>query len=138
DLLGLQPLALQHVEEIGIAAEVELVGVIEPHAAFAEQVGQHAMDYGGADLALDVVADNGQTRRGKAALPFGLGGDERGYAVDESTTGLERLLGIELRRPFRADRKVGYEHIYIGPAQFGSDVDNRRLCFLDHVVEIFA
>src|SRR5690606_8430155 len=73
-----------------------------------------------------------------AALPFGPGGDERGYAVDESTTGLERLLRIKLRRQFRANRKVGYEHIDIGPAQFGGDVDRRHLCFLDHVVEIFA
>jgi hypothetical protein len=37
-LLGRQPLPFQHVLEVGVAADVELVGSIEPHAALAEQV----------------------------------------------------------------------------------------------------
>ena len=60
DLLGLQPLALEHVQEIGVAAEIELIGAVERDAALAEQVGQHAVDDGGAHLALDVVADDRQ------------------------------------------------------------------------------
>ena len=55
-----QPLALEHVLEIGVAADVELVGAVEPHAAVAKQIGEHAMQDGGADLALDVVADDRQ------------------------------------------------------------------------------
>ena len=51
DLLRLQPLALEHVQEVGVAAEVELVGAVEPHAAVAEEVGEHAVGDGGADLA---------------------------------------------------------------------------------------
>ena len=61
DLLRFQPLPLQHIQEIGVAAEIELVGAIDAYAALAEQIGKHAVDDGGADLALDVVADQRQT-----------------------------------------------------------------------------
>ena len=56
----MQPVALEHVLEVAVAAEIELVGAVEPHAAVAEQIGEHAMDDGRADLALDVVADQRQ------------------------------------------------------------------------------
>jgi len=57
-LLRFQALALQHVQEVGVAAEVELVGVVQPHAAVAEQVGQHAVADRRPELALHVVADH--------------------------------------------------------------------------------
>ena len=56
----LSRLALQHVEEVGIAAGVELIGAVEADAAIGEQPRQRAMDDGCADLALDVVADDRQ------------------------------------------------------------------------------
>ena len=40
NLLGFQPLALQHVHEIGVAAEIELVAAVQAHAAVDEQAGQ--------------------------------------------------------------------------------------------------
>ena len=43
DLLGLEALALEHVQEVGVAAEVELVGAVEADAAIHEQAGQHAV-----------------------------------------------------------------------------------------------
>ena len=58
DLLRGQPRAVRHVEEVGIAAGVELVGAVELDAALGEQVGQHAVDDGRAELRLDVVADD--------------------------------------------------------------------------------
>ena len=69
DLLGLEALALEHVEEVGVAAEVELVGPVEADAAVHEQAGQHAVADRRADLALDVVADDRQAapRRSGAA-----------------------------------------------------------------------
>src|SRR5579883_528821 len=70
-LLRSDALALQHVLEIGVTAEIELVGAVEPHAALAKQIGEQAMQDGGADLALDVVADDRKARFLKAFLPGG-------------------------------------------------------------------
>ena len=58
DLLRLEALALEHVLEVHVPAEVELVGVVEGQAAVLEQPGEDPVDDGGADLALDVVADD--------------------------------------------------------------------------------
>ena len=58
DLLRLEALALEHVLEVHVAADVELVGAVEHHAAVLEEAGEDAVDDGGADLALDVVADD--------------------------------------------------------------------------------
>ena len=69
DLLGLQALALQHVEEVRVAAEVELAGVLQPHAALAHEPRELAVHDGRADLALDVVADDGQAPLAEAVLP---------------------------------------------------------------------
>ena len=69
DLLGFEPLALQHVQEVGVAAEVELVGAVDAHAASAKQAGQHAVGDRRADLALDVVADDRQAALLEARSP---------------------------------------------------------------------
>ena len=58
DLLGLQPLALEHVLEVHVAAEVQLVRAVEREAAVLEQAGEDAVHDRRADLALDVVADD--------------------------------------------------------------------------------
>ena len=69
DLLGFQSFAFEHVHEIGVAAEIELVGVVKPHTAVDKQAGQHAVQNGGAHLALDVIADNRQTALAEALAP---------------------------------------------------------------------
>ena len=69
DLLRRQPGALEHVEEVGVAAGVELVGAVELDAALREQVGQHAVDDGRAELRLDVVADRPGRRLPRSASP---------------------------------------------------------------------
>src|SRR5437016_9817160 len=38
------PISLEHVVEISIAAEVELAGPVEPHAAVHEELREHAVD----------------------------------------------------------------------------------------------
>ena len=50
DLLGFQAAALEHVQEIGIAADVKLAGALKLDAAFAEQAGQDAVGDRRADL----------------------------------------------------------------------------------------
>jgi hypothetical protein len=71
NLFRFEALAFEHVHEIGVAAEIELIGAIEPHAAFAEQIGENAMRDGGADLRFDVVADDRQPRSSKRRPSFG-------------------------------------------------------------------
>ena len=58
DLLGLETLALEHVQEVGVAPEVELVGAVDAHPAVHEEAREHAMRDRGSDLALDVVTDD--------------------------------------------------------------------------------
>src|SRR3712207_8320286 len=53
-----QALALEHVLEVHVAADVELHRAVELHAPVLEELGQHAVGDGGAHLALDVVADD--------------------------------------------------------------------------------
>src|SRR3990172_1373479 len=60
DLLRLETLALEHVEEVRVAAEVQLVGPVDPNAAVHEQPGEDAVGDRRPDLALDVVADDRQ------------------------------------------------------------------------------
>ena len=58
NLLGFEPFSFQHVEKIGIAAEIQLICSLQFHAAFPEQMGQDAVDNGSPDLGFDVVSDN--------------------------------------------------------------------------------
>jgi hypothetical protein len=67
DLLRGQPVALEHVVEVGVAAEVQLAGPVEPHAAVVEQFRQHPVDDRGAHLRLHVVADHRQAALLEAA-----------------------------------------------------------------------
>ena len=94
--LRLQALALEHVEEVGVAADVELVGALELDAALAHEAREHAVDDGGADLALDVVADDRQAALVEALLPVRLAGDEDRDAVHEGAAGVEDLLDVPL------------------------------------------
>src|SRR4051794_2472826 len=61
DLLRLETLALEHVQEVRVAADVQLHRLVEMHAALAEERRQHAVRDRGADLRLDVVADDRHT-----------------------------------------------------------------------------
>src|SRR6476646_9401440 len=111
DLLRVEPLALEHVVEVHVAADVELAGPLQPHAAVMEEAGELAMDDRRPDLALDVVADDRQTGLLEALVPVVLAGDESGEAVDEADAGLERLLDVPLGRLLGADRQVTDENV---------------------------
>ena len=54
------------------------IGALELDATIVEQPGEHAVDDGGADLALDVVADDGHAGLLELGRPLGVGGDEHG------------------------------------------------------------
>src|SRR5262245_20379188 len=61
NLFGLEPASLEHVEEVGIAAGVELVGAIKADAAIGKEPRKRPMHDGRANLALDVVSDDRQS-----------------------------------------------------------------------------
>ena len=114
DLLGLQALALEHVLEVHVAADVELVGAVERHAAVLEQLGHHPVGDGRADLALDVVADDRDAGVLELRGPLGVGGDEDRQRVDEADAGVDRALRVELVGLLRAHRQVGHQHVDLG------------------------
>src|SRR5919112_2111349 len=138
DLLRLEALALEHILEVGVAAEVELIGAVEPHAALAEEIGEHAMDDRRADLALDVVADDREVAVLELPPPGRVGGDEDGDAVHERAAGLERPLRVELSRLLRSDRKIGHDDVGAGPAEHLGDVGLALLRLRDLVAQILA
>src|SRR5436190_9670951 len=91
NLLGLQSTPLQHIQKIGVATDIELAGALQPHPPVAEQTRQDAVDDRGADLTLDVIADDGQAVLLEAASPGSFTGDEYRDAVDYSAASRERL-----------------------------------------------
>ena len=111
DLLGLQALALEHVEEVGVAAHVELVGALEQHAALPEEARELAVDDRRADLRLDVVADDRQAGLLEAVAPVLLARDEDRHAVDVRDAGRERLLDVPLGGLLGAHRQVADEDV---------------------------
>src|SRR5205807_623296 len=114
--------ALEHVIEVHVATEVELVRAVYLHAALPEETGQHAMGDGGPHLALDVVTDNGQPLVLKSLLPVLLAGDKHGYAVDKAHPGLEGLLDVPLGGHLAADGQVVDHHIRTGVAKDLHDI----------------
>ena len=122
DLLGLQTLPLEHVLEVHVAADVELVGAVQGDAAILEQLGHHPVGDGRADLALDVVADDRDAGVLELLGPHRIGGDEHRQGVDERHTRVDGALGVELVGLLGAHRKVGHH-----------DVDPVVLEDLDHV-----
>jgi hypothetical protein len=110
DLLGFQPLTFQHVEKVGVAAEIQLVGAVDAHAALPEEIGEQPVNDGRADLALDVVADQRQPALFEALPPLRARSDEHRDAVDESAACFEGAFGIKAGRLFRTHRQVGHQH----------------------------
>ncbi len=85
DLLRLQALTLEHVLEVHVAADVQLVRTVQHDAAILEQLGPHAVRDGGADLALDVVADDRDTGRANFSAHSGSEAMKTGSALTNAT-----------------------------------------------------
>ena len=56
DLLGLEPLAVEHVEKIRISADVELVGPVHGACSVLEELGQSPVNNGGPNLGFYVIS----------------------------------------------------------------------------------
>ena len=138
DLLGHQPLALEHVEKVGVTTEVELVGAVEAHATLAIKARQSAVHDGGSHLRLDVIADDRQAVLLEALLPVVLARDEDRNAVDEGHPGGQGLLHVPLGGFFRPHREVVDEHVGAGLLEDVDDVRGFARRLLDQVGEVLA
>jgi hypothetical protein len=102
---------VRHVEKVGIAAGVKLVGALQLDAALREQISQHAVDDRRPQLCLDIVADDRDAGLRKAVSPFGVTGDEYRDVVDECHACLKRAFGVELAGRLRSDREIVHQNI---------------------------
>ena len=100
--LGRQPSAIEHVEEIGVAAGVQLISADKLHAALAKKVNQSPMHDRSAHLRFDVIPYDRQILIGKSPCPLWIAGDEHGDVIDEAKPGLQRATGIKTGRLFGA------------------------------------
>ena len=104
NFLRFQPLALQHVQEIGVAAEIELILAIKPDATFAKQIREHAMCDCRAYLRFHVVTDDGQPAFSEPSLPVFLRRNKHRNAIHKRTIGFENLLDVPFRCHLRTNR----------------------------------
>ena len=137
-LLGFEPRALQHVVEIGVAAEVELVGAQHLDAAVREEAGQHAVRNGGAHLGLDVVADDGQAVLAEPLRPVARTGDEDRDAVHEAASGLQDLLHVPLRGFLAAHGQIAHHHVRLRFLEHLDHVHGVAGVLLDDLAEVLA
>src|SRR5690606_24580161 len=105
--LRFEPFALEHVLEIRIAPEIQLIRSVDPNAALAQQVGQDTMNDRGADLALDVVTYDRQFCLLEPLAPSAVGGNEDRNTVHERAARIDSALRVMLSGLFRTDRKIG-------------------------------
>ena len=138
DLLGLEPFALQHVHEVHVAAEVQLVGAEQFDPAVLEQLGQHAMRDGGADLGLDVVADDRHAGLGELVGPGRVGGDKHRQRVHERDARVDRALSVVAVRLLGTDRQVGDEDVGAAVAERLGDVRGRLVGLGDDLAVVLA
>ena len=113
--------AFEHVEEVGVAADVELVAGVDSHAALLGEFHEDAVGDGGAELGFDVVADDGEFGFFEFVGPSGFAGDEDGDAVDHGDAGVEAGLGVEFGGFLTADGDVVEQD---GGAGFFQDADD--------------
>ena len=138
DLLGFQAGTLQHVHEVHVAAHIELVGAVETHTTVFEQAGEHTVRDRGADLALDVVADDRHAGIAELLGPLRVGGDEHGQAVDEGHARIHGGLGVGLVGLLGTHRQVGDEYVDLLVAQHLGHVHRLLVALGDHLAVVFA
>ena len=94
------------------------------------------MHDGGADLALDVVADDRKPLLGEALFPLWVRRDEHRHAVHESTPGFEGAFGVELGGPLRPHGQIGNENVDAPVSQDGGDVGGLGIRLFDDIAQV--
>ena len=111
NLLRRQALSFEHVHEVHVAAEVELVGPVELDPAILEELREDPMRDRGADLALDVVADDRDAGIGEPPRPDGVARDEDRERVYDADLRVDRALRVVPVRLLGPDREVADQHV---------------------------
>src|SRR5881628_973017 len=84
------------------------------------------MDNRGADLALDVIADDRQSSLLEATSPVGIRCDKYGNAIDEGASRFECTQCVVFGRTLGADGQIRHEHLrtsafeYVGHIALGA------------------
>ena len=120
--LRAEPGPAQHVQEIGVAASIQLVSALDFHAALPEKIDNGAMKHGRAELRFNVVPDDWEIFVGKTFRPSRIAGDENGNVVDESDSGFKRAAGVKLGRLLGTDRKIIDHDLSGGIFELGNDL----------------
>ena len=89
------------------------------------------MGDGGAELALDVVADDRDAGCDELGRPLRIARDEHRLGVDERDTRIQRRLGVVLRGRVGADRHVADQHVGAAVPQHLRGVNHRGIRFRD-------
>lgn len=95
DFLAGQAGVVEHVQEVGVSADVELVGVLEFDTAVFEETGEDTVNDGCTDLALDVVSEDGDACIRELLGPHWVACDEDGEVVDDCDAGLDGAFAVE-------------------------------------------
>ena len=107
-------------------------------AAVLEQLGQDPVDDRGADLALDVVADDRHPGLDEPLRPGLVAGDEHGQAVHERDVGVERGLRVVLGRLLGPHRQVRHHDVGLRVAERLRDVHGWQLGLGDRLAVVPA
>jgi len=81
----------------------------------------------GADLAFDVVSDNGKAGAAEFPGPVGVRCDKHRNAIDHGHTGFQASPGIMVDRRFRANRHVADQNLGLGVLEGLDDIDWVRI-----------
>ena len=117
-----KPAPIKHVQEIGVAASIQLVGPLDFHATLAEKIDNRAMQNSRAHLRFDIVADDRQIFVGKTLGPNGIARDENRNVIDKRDAGFERATGVEARGFLRPDRQIIHHNLRAGIFQLSDDL----------------
>src|ERR1700730_1359166 len=117
-----QASATKHVQEISIAAGVQLVRAHKFHAALPKEIHERPMQDRGAHLRLNIVPNEGQISISETLRPRRIARDEYGDIVDKAEPSLERTAGIKPGGLFGAHGEI-IDHQFRGRVfQFGDDL----------------
>ena len=111
DLLGFQAIAVKHVFEVHVAADVELHGAIYANATFFKKACEDTVGDGCTDLGFDVIANNGDASVSELLSPLRVGGDEYWESVDKGAACIDGGLCVEFVGFFGAHWEVGHQNI---------------------------
>src|SRR6516165_7093887 len=111
DLFRRDPSALQHIEEVGVAAGVELISPIDADAPVGKQPSQCPMYDRRTELAFDVITNDGDPGLPKLLCPIRVRGEEDGNAIDHGHAGIQARLSIMFDRLLRPNRQIAQQNL---------------------------